>query len=428
MKALLLSAGKSKRNWPIGDKNLLNFCGQSLIEHQISQLIRAGFLEIGIVTNSDNLEKIKKITTNFLNLKFEFFVQKNSKTGMSGAVLAAKNFFKTKKEILIFSGNDVVSPSVFLKMLQCYKKNSDAQAFVLAKKTEKYFPGGYLKVDKNFQISEIIEKPGKILSPGIINIVVHLFRQPKKFLEEIKKITKNNLNNDDDFYEKAFSSFCKQEKVLAVPFRDFWQPIKFPWHILDLQTYFLKKLSPKISSSSKVSKTAILKGPVFIDDDVEIFDYAVLIGPVFIGKKVKIGNFSLVRESIIGENSIVGAHCEIARSFLGKNNSIHRSYFGDSILAGNSNFGAGTISGNLRFDEKDIFSKISNQNISTDRKKFGTAVGENCKIGIGVKIFPGIKIGKKSFISPGAIVKENIPENSFLKRKNGKNIIYENRK
>ena len=61
MQVILLAAGLSSRLDPIQDKNLLEFCGKPLIEHQIALLKKAKLRDIVLVGNPENLEDLKQV-------------------------------------------------------------------------------------------------------------------------------------------------------------------------------------------------------------------------------------------------------------------------------------------------------------------------------------------------------------------------------
>ena len=193
---------------------------------------------------------------------------------------------------------------------------------MLAKKVKSYFPGGYLEVANKNRITDIIEKPGEGKEPSdMINIVLHIHKNPKKLIETIKKIK----TAKDDKYEMAIAKLIKEDThAEAVPYTGLWQALKYPWHILELQKYFLSTIrKSKISKTAKISKSAQIKGSVIIEDNVKIFDHATVVGPIYIGKNSIIANNSLVRESMIGDSCVIGFNSEVARSNLADHVWLH---------------------------------------------------------------------------------------------------------
>ena len=418
MQIILLAAGQSKRVKPIEDKNFIKFCGKYLIEWQLETLKQAKLEDILIICNELNLEKIKIFVKNSKNKNLpkniKFGLQKNLDLGMAGAIVDNQSLIK--KNVVIISSNDVVDVKAYELIKEASKKEKSA---MIGYQVSQYFPGGYLQIDKKGYITEIIEKPKEGKEPSdMINIVIHYFADVQELIEDLKKEIKNK--SKDDIYERSIQNLINDGlKVKAIPYKGFWQAVKFPWHIFQLQRYFLDKdkgqrIKDKVSLISKktsIAKTTIINGDVIIEDGVKIFDNAIIQGPCYIGKNSIIANNALVRDSNIGENCVIGFATEIARSHLGDNVWAHSNYIGDSIIGNNVSFGAGTVTGNLRLDEKNI--KCGN--LDTGLNKFGLLTGDNIRCGINVSFMPGIKIGSNSMIGAGITVTQDIEKTSFVR-------------
>lgn len=415
MKVLLLAAGESKRMQPVKDKNMLFFSGKPLVIHQVEKLIKAGFKDIIVIGGAHNLRNLELIHENYdLEAKFQFVEQENLEEGMAGAVISAKNIIGDET-LLIVSGNDVVDIEAY-KLVK-NSLNENCESLILGKKVRSYFPGGYLETKTDRTIKSIIEKPGEGNEPGdLVNIVVHLHKNPQKLIKTLETIS----SDKDDKYEVALDKLIKNgAKMKVLEFDGYWQPIKYPWHVFPIMEYFFENTKGHISKEANIAKTAVInnKESVTIKKGAKIFDNAVINGPCFIGENVVIANNSLVRNSIVNKGSVIGYSTEIARSYIGENVWTHSNYIGDSIVSDNCAFGAGTVTGNLRLDESEIKINIKGEKCGTKRNKFGIITGENIRCGINTSFMPGIKIGGNSIIGAGITIPRDIPENSFVKGK-----------
>ncbi len=399
MQALILAAGRSRRFWPLPDKNFLKFGGQTIIQHQLETLQKkAGIKKFIIIGGKHNLAQLKKLFSRHTVLE-----QKNLNDGMRGAVLTAEKYLK--EPTLIISTNDLVDIAGIKKVLAA--KNSSG--VLLARKISEYFPGGYLKVQQG-KIVSIAEKPQPGKEPSdLVNLVCHLFNEPAKLIAALKKVS----NTKDDGYERALNNLFKAEKFIAAEHTGTWQALKYPWHVLRASELFLAGLKRQISPKAQIAKTAVIEGNVVIEASVRIFDFAVVRGPVYLGKNSIVGTHALVRDSVIGADSVVGSGSEVARSYLGENVWLHRNYVGDSVLADNVSLGAGAVTGNLRLDESEVKSVVQNRKLGTDTTKFGCAIGTGCRIGINTSLMPGVLIGSGSFVGSGLIISNNLPEKTF---------------
>lgn len=421
MKAVVLAAGRSFRTKPIEDKNFLSFCGKFLIEHQLVSLIKAGFNDIAVIGGAHNLENLREAAQKVMRLNksrkahMEVLEQENLDQGMAGAVLSAEKFIGSDP-FLVVSSNDVLDESAFeliKKELKGFKAGKP-NGFLLAKKVSEYFPGGYLKLAKTGLISTIVEKPGEGNEPSdLVNIVVHFHHNAPALFKALKSHT----SVKDDHYEQALQSlFDAGIEYKAIPFGGFWQPIKYPWHVLDVMDYFMPH-GKLVRRGKKVSiaKSAVIKGPVFLDDGVRVFEGAVISGPAYIGKNTIVANGSLVRYSTVGSNSVIGFGSEIARSYIGNGVWTHTNYIGDSIIGDNVSFGSGSVVGNFRLDEGFISVNIKGEKISSKRDKFGIVTGDNIRCGINTSFMPGVRIGSNCAIGAGIVIAEDVPENSFVR-------------
>jgi len=394
-KVIILAAGKAERFWPLSDKALFPFLGKSLIEHQIERTRKAGFREVIVVCNRDNLPIIK-------NFKIKTVLQKGE--GQAAAILSAKNFIQGP--LLIVNANDLFDPSLFKKVL-LVGKGKETEVCLVGYQTTNYFPGGYLVVNKKNEVKKIVEKPSQGKEPSdLVRIVVDFFRQGEKLV---------NYLQQEILYEKALAEMIKNgEVVKAVSYQKEWGFLKYPWDTLGMMDFFLRTFKKKkIGRNVKISKTAVILGLVMIEDGVKIFENAKIVGPAYIGQGTIIGNNTLIRESMIGRNCVVGFSTEITRSYLGDDCWLHSNYLGDSVLDKNVSLGAGAVLANLRLDEGNIYSCVKGEKIHTRRTKLGVIVGQNVRIGVNTSMMPGIKIGENSFIGAGVVLDKDLGEGKF---------------
>lgn len=404
MKTILLAAGRSRRVKPIEDKNFLKFAGKTLIEHQLDTLKRAGLTKVIIVGAVHNHERLKILAAPY---GAQVLIQENLDEGMAGAVLAAETAIKKDESIIVVSSNDVLAQSAFEAVLKA--QSSSAEAYLLAYEVKDYFPGGYLKIDGN-RIVEIVEKPKPGEEPSnLVNIVLHAFKNPQVLFAALRSVSSER----DDRYEVALQTLMPMHNFEAVPYTGFWQPIKFPWHVLDLMQFSFKVMGARIHPSVQIAKTAVIKGDVVLEEGVKVFDHATIVGPAYVGKNTVVANNALVRESMIGDNSVVGYSSEIARSFIGDDCWFHSNYVGDTVMGDDVSFGAGAVCANLRLDEKEI----SSAGQATGRNKLGPILGSHIRVGVQTSLMPGVRVGANTMITSGLVIAQDIEDGKFVSGK-----------
>jgi NDP-sugar pyrophosphorylase family protein len=409
MQVILLAAGQSTRLDPIADKNTLEFAGKSLAEYQISALKKAKLRDIAVVANKFNIENIRELLKKYKNV--DVVEQTKLEAGMAGGVLAGAEVVK-HKNILVMSTNDVFDQSLLEDIMKNFKTKG-IDGVIVGKKVDTYFPGGYLKIDKNNLVTDIVEKPGEGKEPSkLVNLVCHVFNDFPTFT----KYLKNSKAKADGRYEDALDKYIKKgkAKILALKYTGFWQAIKYPWDVFGLMNHYLKNQEPKIDRSAKIAKTAVVEGNVIIGPNVRVFDHAVIKGPAYIGEDSVIATNALVRESMIGRNCVVGFATEVTRSYFNHDVWCHSNYIGDSIIDHNVSFGAGAVLGNLRFDEKIVKITIKGKRVESGTSKFGAIIGNGSRIGVNVGTNPGVKIGQNCFVGACVHADRDIPDGKMV--------------
>lgn len=412
MTILILAGGISKRMWPVkGDKLTLNFLGQPFFYHVLKNIIQANISDNYIITsNSNNRHQLEQIAKE-MGIKAEMVIQKEPK-GMGDAILSARTLIKD--EVMIINGDDLLDSKVYKIVAE--KAQTKAEIVLSVFETEKYFPGGYIRVEGDptsprlrgtSRVTGIVEKPGEGNEPSnLVRLAVDYFKDGKKLVEYLENVQ----SGKDDLYEKVLDQMIKDGlKVELVKYAGSWQYLKYPWHVLEVMEALLKTIKePKIDPSARIAKGAVIEGPVIIEKGVKIFEGAVVKGPVYIGKNCIIGGNSLVRESMLGAGSVTGFNSDITRSYIGPNCWFHASYVGDCVLEGDFGAGSGAVLANLRLDNQTI--KCGKERVETHREKLGLIAGHGVRIGVQACTMPGVMAGSNSLIGPGVVLGKDVEE------------------
>lgn len=410
MQIILLAAGSSSRMKPLSDKSLLKISWKSVIEHQINIILSSWIDDFLIVCNDWNIEKIKEICK-WKKWNYQFTIQKNQNDWMKWAIESCEKL--TKEKVFIISSNDIVEKDIFEKMLLESEKNDNFWV-ICGKIVDTYFPGGYISLDKNWFLTDIVEKPGEWNEPSNkINLVLHIWNN----FWDFQKIIKKFHNSTDDAYEKTIQYLVQEkcEKVKIVEYNGFWQAIKYPWHLFSLNNYFLNQQENYISTESEISEKAKLRWKwIIVEKWVKIFENANIVGPSYIWENTIIWNNCFIRNSSIWKDCVIWFNSEVSRSILQDKVWTHNNYIWDSIIDKNVSFWAGTITWNLRLDEWDISVEIKWKKIKTWLNKIWAFIGKDCRFGINTSLNPWIKIWENTIIAGWITLVENIEKNSFI--------------
>ncbi len=187
-----------------------------------------------------------------------------------------------------------------------------------------------------------------------------------------------------------FNDFLSRSSILPLGHLN-----KMPWQITDNLSEILLEMIGACGSDYSVNEGVAVHKSAVIEQN------AVLKPPVLIGEHVSVGANAYIRGPVFLDRSVhIGAGCEIKQSVIFAGTAIaHFNYIGNSIIGSNVNFEAGAVAANhLNEREDKIITVIIDGNIiNTGVKKFGSLVGDGCRIGANAVLSPGT-ILKKGFI------------------------------
>jgi bifunctional UDP-N-acetylglucosamine pyrophosphorylase/glucosamine-1-phosphate N-acetyltransferase len=121
-----------------------------------------------------------------------------------------------------------------------------------------------------------------------------------------------------------------------------------------------------------------------------------------------LGPFTFVRDgSVLSEGAFVGKFVEIKKSVIGEKAKVpHLTYIGDATVGKGSNIGAGTVTCN--FDGE---------------KKNSTFIGEGCFIGSDTMLVAPVTLGDGCYTAAGSVITKDVPTESLaIGRARQKNI------
>jgi bifunctional UDP-N-acetylglucosamine pyrophosphorylase/glucosamine-1-phosphate N-acetyltransferase len=181
--------------------------------------------------------------------------------------------------------------------------------------------------------------------------------------------------------------------------------------MLEANERLLMNFTPQVKGT--VEPSVVIKGPVWLEETACIRSGSYIDGPAYIGEKSVVGPNARIRPcTSIGDEVNLGTSCEVKNSIIMSGSKVpHLSYIGDSVIGEKCNLAAGTITANIRLDEEPVTVNVKGKCVSSGMNKLGTIMGDQVQTGINSSIMPGVKIGASSYIGPGAVVYNDVPEN-----------------
>ena len=134
---------------------------------------------------------------------------------------------------------------------------------------------------------------------------------------------------------------------------------------------------------------AMIKSPAIIGDYNEIRQGAYLRGYVLTGQGCVLGHTTEIKHALFLDNAKAG----------------HFNYIGDSILGNNTNLGAGTKLANLRFIGGNVIIDHAGKSLDTGRHKLGAILGDDAQTGCNSVTNPGVLLAKNTCVMPNTTVR-----------------------
>jgi bifunctional UDP-N-acetylglucosamine pyrophosphorylase/glucosamine-1-phosphate N-acetyltransferase len=394
MQAIILTAGNGVRFMPLSatrPKPLFSIFNESILEHNLNQLV--GIVDEVFFVVNYKAEMIKEIFgDNYRGIKINYVFQEKIEGTGSAAELCKPNL---RDRFLILCGDDFYFKEDIEKLIEKFPS-------VLVQEHKNPSAFGVITIDGDV-IKEINEKPE---NPATNLVNTGLYYLPKDiFTQKIEKSPRGEY----EFTDYLKKLIVREKVYFAVAQK--WFPSSYPWDVFNaFEDLFADAKERSSSKNYTVEDRATIKGDVIIGENTIIKNGAYIEGSVYIGKNCVIGPNCYIHNNCAIEDGVkIGQSVEIKNSIIGKNSKIqHLSYIGDSIIGENCNVGAGTITANLRHDGEDVKTLIKGNLITTGRRKFGTILGDNVRLGINTMIYPGRKIWPNMITHPGEKIEKDI--------------------
>jgi UDP-N-acetylglucosamine diphosphorylase / glucose-1-phosphate thymidylyltransferase / UDP-N-acetylgalactosamine diphosphorylase / glucosamine-1-phosphate N-acetyltransferase / galactosamine-1-phosphate N-acetyltransferase len=411
--ALVLAGGANSRFWPLREKSLLPFLGQSLLHRHLATLAAAGIRDGVIVGTAANAAQLEAEAAALPAPRMRVVVQAEPR-GMGDAILTAVRALPpgSGQALLVTQVHDLIAGDLLARVVAAYRANP-RRTYLAAYRTPDYFPGGYFRLDGDRAVG-LVEKPGAGNTPSdLVSVVIRLHHDVAGLARELDAAYA--VGGPDDHYERAINTQMRQHEHSLVVHEGAWAAIKYPWHVLDAVELLLDGITaPTIAADAAIDRQAAISGNVVIAAGARLFAGAAVVGPAYVGPNTIVGNNALVRHSCVEADCVVGFGSEVARSYVGPGCWFHTNYVGDSVIGPGSTFGAGMVTANLRHDHRHVLSVVRGERIDSGRDKLGLVCGAQTAFGVQAASMPGVKVGEGSRVGPGVILYRDVPEHRRL--------------
>ncbi len=384
MRAVILAAGEGTRMRPLTrymPKVMIPVGNRPIMEHVIEALRTNGILDITIVVGY-MADKVKQHFGNGrdFGVNIEYRTQRKL-LGTAHALYQAKDI--DDEFILVFGDN--------LVPCECISEIKKAEVnTILASIPKKPYIYGAIEMDGRVKIKERKVSEGLVFT-GIGHFNSEIFSKIEEAMDEDIYDIPEVLNRIENL--KVISSQCG------------WEDAIYPWDLLSLNSRVISKNTKtvagkveradiignvEIGEGSFIGGGSYIKGNVKIGKNVEIGAGTVIMGDTSIGDGVKIGSLTYIENSIIMDDTKIGEFSRIKDSVIGRNCTIEPKFM--------------TISGERKIIFNDTIMEVEG----------GVVVGDNTEIGANVVVNPCIRIGANVKINHLKVIGVDVNDNASV--------------
>lgn len=387
MKAVILAAGEGQRLRPftaskpkvmirVGNKPILQFVVEALGKAGITDIMMVvGYRKDRVMSHFGNGSKF--------GVDIEYVFQ-NQQLGTAHALKQAEK--AVDGNFLVVPGDNIIDENTVKSALEA--KNS-----IVYRVVENVTKYGVLRIDRNGEVLEIVEKPAAEVSYLANTGVYHLDSSVFDF-----------IGNENDLTAVINSMIRNGVRFTAIESDGVWLDVVHPWDIPRVNELAFdfrgKAIAGRVESGVTILGDVVIgkgcvirsgtyiRGPVAVGENCEIGPHAIIGPNVSIGNNAKVEPFSVIENSVIGDNVRIGSGSRIEGSVIDS---------GTRVMPG--------------------FTAVRDETSVEDNGKLlrieaGAFIGEKCLIGANVTAMPGTIVGNEVEVRPLRVLSDRIPDSA----------------
>lgn len=180
---------------------------------------------------------------------------------------------------------------------------------------------------------------------------------------------------------------------------------EMPWDIIAHLQQTIVQLQASLGDDYRIENGVAIHQTAVIGHNATIKPPAIISADCFVG-----ANSYLRNGVFLAPGAKVGICCEVKTSVMLEGSAVaHFNFVGDTIIGHDVNIEAGAILAN-HYNERDddsVFVCYEGQRIPTGLHKFGSLVGDGCRIGANAVLSPGALLLPKTIIRRLELVEQD---------------------
>jgi len=368
--AIILAAGEGQRLRPFTvsrPKVMLSVAGKPVIRFVIEALAECGIRDIVIVAGYHKEQVFDGLGDGeTLGVDISYAVQ-DRQLGTAHALKQAAAL--AADEFLVLPGDHIIDAETIRDFTSL-----PPWALLLKRVPESKTVRCGVVSTENGLVKAIVEKPREPcdapVSTGIFSLTRDVF---------------DRISSDNDLPAVVNRMIADGIEIAAVETPGPWLDAVYPWDLLALNGFALRKLTP--STDGMVETGVSLRDAVNIGAGSVVCSGCYLAGPVLVGRGCDLGPNSVIGPDVtIGDNVCVGPLSIIERSVIGDDVCI-----GPGAVVQDSIIGSGCRIGPcFKAASEDTEIRLAGEFHALNS---GVIMGDNCRIGSGVVVESGTIVG-----------------------------------
>jgi NDP-sugar pyrophosphorylase family protein len=318
LKALVLAGGFGTRLRPLSctrPKMLFPIVNQAMLDWTLKSLAGGGVETVVLAVNY----MAEALVRYFGPTKFDLgiiYSREERPLGTGGPIKKAGDLLVDDEPFLVLNG-DIIS-DINYKQLVEYHEGKGGLATIALIHVPDPSRYGAVELDGNGRVLRFVEKPEHGMAPSnLINAGVYVLE--KEVLDYIPEGRKVSTENE------VFPILAKEGKLFGFEARGMWVDVGVPESYLEANSQMLQKLGGITSGDNyEVSKSAKILEPCYIGSGVQIGAHSVIGPNTSICDHVHIGEGCRVENSIVFPGVTIGDYSSIRNAIIGENASIER--------------------------------------------------------------------------------------------------------
>ena len=395
MRAVVLAAGEGRRLRPFTvtmPKVMIQVGNRPILEHVVRALVAAGIRDITLLVGYQR-ERIMS----YFDSGGEFgarisYVAQEHQLG-TGHALSLVPPAELEERFLLLPGDNLVGSETLAAFLRDASAKEDPA--LLVTRTEVPSKYGVVEVDGD-RVLELVEKPSLPKTHIVATGICLLDAGAAALAREAATRGRNDLPS-------VLGDLAAKSRLRAVQSAGLWADAVYPWDLVRLNRHALdtslEGKAGKIESGCTVKGKVLLgrgsllrsgcyvEGPAVIGEGCEIGPYVSVLPATSIGANVVIGPNTVLKNSLVMDNAVLGAFSYLERSVVGEGARVG-THFSSS-------------SGGAHVQSEDGFHEVL---------EIGGIVGGDAVVKDHVSVDPGVVIGYGAHVSSFKRLSRNVGE------------------